>query len=38
MIEIAENAKWTEEQAKECMLNASRYYYKDVYKRFHELI
>jgi len=38
MIEIAENARWTEGQAKECMLNASRYYYKDVYKRFHELI
>jgi glycosyltransferase involved in cell wall biosynthesis len=38
MIEIAENARWTEEQAKECMLNASRYYYKGVYRRFHELI
>jgi len=38
MIKVAESAKWTEEQAKECMLNASRYYYKGVYRRFHELI
>jgi glycosyltransferase involved in cell wall biosynthesis len=38
MIETAESAKWSEDQAKECMLNASRYYYKDVYRRFHELI
>ena len=38
MIEVAENAKWTEGQAKECMLNASRYYYKGVYRRFLELI
>jgi len=38
MIRIAESAKWTEELAKECMLNASRYYYRGVYRRFHELI
>jgi len=38
MIETAENARWTEEQAKECMLNASNYYYKGVYKRFLDLI
>ena len=38
MIRIAENARWSEDQAKECMLNASRYYYKGVYRRFHELI
>jgi len=38
MIKIAESAKWSEDQAKECMLNASKYYYKDVYRRFLELI
>jgi glycosyltransferase involved in cell wall biosynthesis len=38
MIRIAENAKWTEDRAKECMLNALKYYYKDVYRRFLELI
>jgi len=38
MIKVAEGAKWSEEQAKECMLNSSRYYYKGVYRRFLELI
>jgi len=37
-IKVAEGAKWSEEQAKECMLNASRYYYRGVYRRFLELI
>ena len=38
MIKVAENAKWSEDQAKECMLNASKYYYRGVYRRFLELI
>ena len=37
LTELALNAKWTEERARECADNASRYYYKRVYHEFAKL-
>ena len=37
LTELALNAKWTEERARACAENASRYYYKRVYQHFAKL-
>lgn len=38
VIDVVEKAEWTTYRAGKCMDTASKYYYKDVYKRFREYV
>lgn len=38
MYDVASSATWTEARARECAEHAKKYYFKDVYRRFAEII